>query len=120
MSSPDIWDLFQETYLADDRLGLVDYRTMPDASGRVLTATVRSGGKNQVVEGSGSGPIDAFVDALMKAGIAQIEVLDYREHALGAGADARAAAYVEAKTADGRTLFGVGVDRNIVAASLRA
>ncbi len=47
-------------------------------------------------------------------------MLDYREHALGAGADAKAAAYVEAKTEDGRVFFGVGVDRSIVMASLRA
>jgi 2-isopropylmalate synthase len=49
-----------------------------------------------------------------------LEVEDYREHALGAGADARAAAYVAAKLGDGRRLYGVGIDRNIVAASLRA
>jgi 2-isopropylmalate synthase len=86
----------------------------------VMTATVRVRGAERAIEGVGSGPIDAFVDALERAGIAALEVLDYREHALGAGADARAAAYVEARTADGRTLFGVGLDRNIVAASLRA
>ncbi|MEJ0068582.1 MAG: 2-isopropylmalate synthase [Pseudomonadota bacterium] len=119
-SSVDIWTMFQETYLAEDRLGFVEYRTVPDARGRLLTATVTAGGVERVIEGMGSGPIDAFVDALKRAGLATLEVLDYREHALGAGADARAAAYVEARTADGRILFGVGLDRNIVAASLRA
>jgi 2-isopropylmalate synthase len=77
-------------------------------------------GAERVIEGKGNGPIDAFVDALAKAGIAQISVEDYREHALGAGANAQAAAYVEARTADGRTIFGVGLDRSIVEASLRA
>jgi len=119
-SSAEIWRMFQDTYLADDRLALAEYRTLPSAQGRVLTATIRENGAERPVEGTGSGPIDAFVDALKRAGIAAIEVLDYREHALGAGADASAAAYVEARTADGRVLFGVGVDQNIVAASLRA
>jgi 2-isopropylmalate synthase len=119
-SSADIWAMFQQTYLAEDRLGFVEYRTVPDARGRLLTASVTVGGVERAIEGHGSGPIDAFVDALKRAGLASLEVLDYREHALGAGADARAAAFVEARTADGRILFGVGLDRNIVAASLRA
>jgi 2-isopropylmalate synthase len=119
-SSADIWTMFQETYLADDRLALVDYVTVPKGGVRALTATVRENGADRIVEGRGSGPVDAFVDALREAGIAALEVQDYREHALGAGASARAAAYVEAKLADGRTLYGVGIDRNIVAASLRA
>jgi 2-isopropylmalate synthase len=119
-SSAEIWRMFQETYLSEDRLALAEYRTLPSAAGRVLTATVRENGASREIEGVGSGPIDGFVNALRRAGIATIEVLDYREHALGAGADARAAAYVEARTDDGRVLFGVGIDRNIVAASLRA
>ena len=119
-SSVDIWTMFQDTYLAEDRIALVDYRTVPDGKGRKLSATIRVGGAERAIEGRGSGPIDAFVDALRRADIATVEVLDYREHALGAGADARAAAYVEARTADGRKLFGVGLDRNIVSASLRA
>jgi 2-isopropylmalate synthase len=120
ISSAEIWRMFQDTYLADDKLALVGYRTLPDPEGRLLTATVRVNGAERVIEGRGTGPIDALVDAMKQAGIAAIEVQDYREHAIGAGADARAAAYVEARTADGRTLFGVGVDRSIVDASLRA
>jgi 2-isopropylmalate synthase len=120
VTSADIWRMFQETYLADDGLTLVEYRTLPDAEGRLLTATIRVDGKERAIEGRGNGPVDAFVDALKKAGIADLAVEDYREHALGAGANAKAAAYVEAKTPDGRTLFGVGVDRSIVEASLRA
>ena len=85
-----------------------------------MSATLRANGTARVIEGKGNGPIDAFVDALKNAGIAAIEVLDYREHALGGGANAQAAAYVEARTMDGRSLFGVGIDRSIVDASLRA
>jgi len=120
VTSADIWRMFQETYLAEDALKLEEYRILPDREGRIMSATLSAHGKQTVIEGKGNGPIDAFVDALKNAGIAAIEVLDYREHALTGGANAQAAAYVEAKTADGRTLFGVGVDRSIVDASLRA
>jgi 2-isopropylmalate synthase len=120
VTSADIWRMFQETYLAEDALKLEEYRILPDREGRIMSATLSAHGKQTVIEGKGNGPIDAFVDALAKAGIAAIEVLDYREHALGGGANAQAAAYVEARTADGRTLFGVGIDRSIVDASLRA
>jgi 2-isopropylmalate synthase len=120
VTSDEIWRMFQDTYLAEDALNLVEHRVLPDAEGRLLTATITVGGIQRTIEGKGNGPIDAYVDALRKSGIAAIEVLDYREHALGGGANAQAAAYVEAKTADGRTLFGVGLDRSIVDASLRA
>ncbi len=120
VTSADIWRMFQETYLAEDALKLEEYRILPDREGRIMNATLRVKGAERVIEGKGNGPIDAFVDALKNAGIATIEVLDYREHALGGGANAQAAAYVEARTLDGRSLFGVGIDRSIVDASLRA
>jgi len=120
VTSTDIWRMFQETYMVEDALKLEEYRILPDREGRIMSATLTAHGKETVIEGKGNGPIDAFVDALKTAGIAAIEVLDYREHALTGGANAQAAAYVEARTADGRTLFGVGVDKSIVDASLRA
>ena len=120
VTSAEIWRMFQETYLAQDVLALTESRILPDRDGRMISATLSVNGKTRTIEGKGNGPIDAYVDALAKSGIAAIEVLDYREHALGGGASAQAAAYVEAKTADGRTLFGVGLDRSIVDASLRA
>jgi 2-isopropylmalate synthase len=119
-TSAEIWARFQETYLAEDRVALVDYLTVPDGRGRALNATIRQPDGERAIEGTGNGPVDAFVDALKRAGVAELQILNYSEHALGAGADAQAAAYIEARTADGRTLFGVGLDRNIVAASLRA
>ncbi|HTJ62614.1 MAG TPA: 2-isopropylmalate synthase [Alphaproteobacteria bacterium] len=120
ITSDLIWKTFEDTYLDHDALTLVDYQVLPDPAGRLITATISENGVQRKIEGRGNGPIDAFVDALDKAGIAKIEVLDYREHALTGGANAQAAAYVEAKTAKGVTLFGVGVDRSIVDASLRA
>lgn len=75
-------------------------------------------GKHRTLAGAGDGPIDAFVDALEGIGY-DIVVLDYSEHALSSGADARAAAYVECAL-DGDVLWGVGIDANIVTASLKA
>ena len=80
-------------------------------------------GQVQALEGSGNGPIAAFTDALSKVGV-DVRVLDYHEHALSAGGDARAAAYLECAVVgpDGQSsvLWGVGIDANIVTASLKA
>ena len=70
----------------------------------------------QVFSGRGNGPIDAFVSAL---GL-EIRLMDYHEHAIGSGADARAACYVELRVGNGPTLFGVGIDSNIVTASFKS
>jgi 2-isopropylmalate synthase len=119
-SSSDIWTMFCQRYLGEDEISLVDYRTAPNGNGCTINATIMDRGDECIIEGHGSGPLDAFVDALRRAGIADIAVLAYHEHALGAGSDAQAAAYVEAGLPNGRTIFGVGIDRNIVSTSLRA
>jgi 2-isopropylmalate synthase len=119
-SSADIWTMFCQRYLAEGEIDLVEYRTFPDANGRTINATIMDRSDERIIEGQGSGPLDGFVDALRRAGIADIAVLAYHEHALGAGSDAQAAAYVEAGLPDGKTIFGVGIDRDIVKASLRA
>ena len=72
------------------------------------------------VQGQGTGPIDAFVDGLSTATGHSIRVLDYHEHAVGSGASAQAVAYLELRIDEQQTLFGVGMDVNIVAASLKA
>ena len=79
---------------------------------------MRDGPREVTVEGVGNGPIAAFVDALSTLGI-DVRVLDYAEHALSAGGDARAAAYVECAVGE-RVLWGVGVDPSIVNASIKA
>jgi 2-isopropylmalate synthase len=77
-------------------------------------------GKVVRIDGRGDGPIDAFVDGLNRSRGAGIRVLDYHEHAIGSGADAKAVAYLELRIGDGVTLFGVGMDSSIVTASLKA
>jgi 2-isopropylmalate synthase len=84
-----------------------------------ITAQVQMGGRGFGVRGIGNGPIDAFVAGLSHVTGQSIRVLDYHEHAIGSGADARAVAYLELRIGE-RTLFGVGIDSNIVAASLKA
>jgi 2-isopropylmalate synthase len=68
------------------------------------------------LQGGGNGPIDAFVNAL---GL-DIKLMDYHEHAIGSGANAQAACYVELRLANGPTLFGAAIDSNIVTASFKA
>lgn len=130
--SPDlIWTTFDTEYLGQPgaRFAFAGHRTLPDphqSERRSLTASIRDGGTAIEIQGQGTGPIDAYIDALKRhAGVA-INLVDYREHAIvpkagtDGGAASEAIAYVEVKRADGSTLFGVGRDRNIVAASLKA
>ncbi len=83
-----------------------------------LAVNVYVDGEKRSLTGHGNGPIAAFVDALASVGH-DVRVLDYAEHALSSGGDARAAAYVECAIGE-RILWGVGVDANIVTASLKA
>jgi len=113
-----MWDIFATEYLSPRRLELHDYRTS-SVDGKVeVAAEVGFDGVRRVFTGVGNGPIDAFIHALSDVGI-QVRVLDYAEHAMSAGGDAQAAAYVECEV-DGQVRWGVGIDANIVTASLRA
>jgi len=85
-----------------------------------LSADVMIARQMMHIEGVGTGPIDAFVDGLAKQTGTRIRVLDYHEHSIGSGADARAVAYLELRIGDTQTRFGVGIDTNIVSASLKA
>ncbi|KRF40911.1 2-isopropylmalate synthase [Terrabacter sp. Soil810] len=122
----DLWAKFQDEYLPDpsrawgrfELANVVTDSTVDGAS--TIEATVRDGGESLTVTGTGNGPIAAFVDALSTVeGTPDVRVLDYAEHALSAGGDARAAAYVECAVGD-RVLWGVGVDPSIVTASIKA
>jgi len=104
------------------RLRFVDHQTMtdPQVKGRrILTAEITDAGKAISIEGRGTGPIDGFVDALSRHLDLPMSVADYSEHSLQRGSDAAAICYMEIESA-GRRLFGVGVNKNIVTASLEA
>ena len=77
-------------------------------------------GRRMAFEGSGNGPVDAFVDGLSRAAGVPVKVLNYHEHSIGGGAQARAAAYLEVRVGDAAPVFGVGIDANIVRATLLA
>ena len=115
-----MWAIFATEYLEPaGPVQLLGHRTASVADHQdALTVEVSVGGEHRSISGAGNGPINAFVAALASIGYG-VRVLDYNEHALSAGEDARAAAYVECEIG-GRTLWGVGVDANIVTASLKA
>ena len=83
-------------------------------------ASVLQNSVERVIEGSGNGPIAAFVQALMTAGAPAFSVAYYKEHALSAGSEASAIAYIQIRGADGSTRWGAGVDTNIELASVKA
>jgi len=124
LSSGDIWQAFEQTYLAETGpYGFCQYRTVPDTHAseiRNLTATITDRHQEVEISGQGAGPIDSFVNAFSARTGHVIRVLDYHEHALGHGADTQAVAFVELEVNGSSALFGVGQDRNITEASLKA
>jgi len=119
-----IWDTFRKEYLENTSPVEFDsHTTVPDTAHpdvRLLDAKVTFNGKPATISGRGNGPIAGYVDALGKNCGIQIRVRDYHQHATGAGSDAQAVSFIEAETANGKVLWGVGMDSNIVAASLKA
>ncbi|MGO1973952.1 MAG: 2-isopropylmalate synthase [Propionibacteriaceae bacterium] len=124
VSADVLWEVFSDEYLEVDGNLALDHVQTTSGTGThdTISAQVQSGGKVHAVEGEGNGPVSAFVDAISVLGH-QVRVLDYAEHALSAGGDAMAAAYVECEVIDGEdahVCWGVGLDANIVTASLKA
>src|SRR5579859_6039926 len=117
----EIWTAFQWTYLDPETpLELVEHETSDHGGGTALEAVISLDGEERSISGRGNGPIAAFVDALDRGCGIRLRVLDFVEHAVAAGTDATAVAYVEAAGPDGKVAWGVGMDANILTASLRA
>ncbi len=120
ISPEEMWKAFAAEYLPKDPpIELVRYETRTTESGAAVEAELRLGGEPRSVSGEGNGPIAALVHALRRIGI-DVEVLDYAEHALTAGTDASAVAYIEARDEDGAVRWGVGMDTSVLTASLGA
>jgi 2-isopropylmalate synthase len=120
LAASDIWESFKHEYLEREMpLELDGYRIASGDEGERIDAVIRHGGSEQEVAGEGNGPLDAFVRAIRDATGIDARVLDYEEHALGSGSDARAAAYVQVEVGE-QTSWGVAVHHSIVTASLRA
>ncbi|MCI0546470.1 MAG: 2-isopropylmalate synthase [Candidatus Rokubacteria bacterium] len=124
ITADQIWAAFEATYLTRTHpVALVGHpvTTIGGASGEAdVEAVLRVNGVECLIRGHGNGPIAAFVEALGKGADLAVEVLDYHEHAIGEGAGAAAVAYVELRGTEGAVRWGVGIDPNIVSASLRA
>ena len=128
VTSDAIWHIFQDEYLPapanrpEDKWGrfeLTRTRTASDLAGEVsLQIDLRIGDETESVEATGNGPIAAFLNIMSEQGI-EVKLYDYVEHALSAGGDALAAAYVELNV-NGKRLWGVGIDADISTASLKA
>jgi len=122
VSPKEMWDAFSEEYLAPilplERMKQRVDAAEEDTGLTSITATVKINGEETEISGAGNGPLAAFVHALGSVGF-EVAVLDYSEHAMSAGDDAQAAAYVEASVG-GRTVWGVGIAPSITTASLRA
>jgi 2-isopropylmalate synthase len=117
----EIWTAFQWTYLNPETpLELVEHQTGDHGEGTALEAVISLDGEERAISGRGNGPIAAFVDALARDCGIRLRVVDFVEHAVAAGSDATAVAYVEATDEKGAVAWGVGMDANILTASLRA
>ena len=120
VAASDIYAIFKQEYLDQTTpYSYAAHRTQEDSSrdeSVEIDLDVMLGGEKQALHGAGNGPIDAFVDAL---GL-DVKLMDYHEHAISSGANAQAACYVELRLGNGPTMFGVGVDSNIVTASFKA
>jgi 2-isopropylmalate synthase len=117
----EMWDAFSSSYLADDaNIRLISSEVVSGEKGTHVTAQVLLDGRHETITGQGNGPVDALVNGLRDALGIEIEVDDYHEHALTAGAEASAAAYVQATGAGGARLWGVGIHSSILDATLAA
>ncbi len=118
-----IWQSFQQAYInCDTPLSLLAYTITQDVQKQADTISVRlmdNSGKEQTLNGSGAGPIEAFVNLLKTHHNLSFNLIDYHEHAIGAGSDAKAAAYIQIKV-ENHYYFGVGLDSDIMTASMTA
>jgi 2-isopropylmalate synthase len=124
LNSDDIWHAFQDAYYVGAEhavFELVDYEETRATDGtRLFAGVITVDGRPTHVSGRGKGLVSSVVATLRETFALELEVLDYSEHALGQGSEARAAAYLECALPDERIVWGVGIDEDIATASVRA
>jgi 2-isopropylmalate synthase len=118
-TAADLWKIFRKEFGMDVSQA-PQYRLAEEDGVVTLGAKLQWDGQERNLQGTGTGPIDAFVQALSQSLGYAVRVMNYSEHAVGEGANAQAVAYVEVRVAESQTVFGVGMDANIVSASMRA
>lgn len=123
LNAADIWEAFKSAYHVQTHpkhFQLVDYEESRASDGtRIFAGKIAVEGGEQSVSGRGNGLISSVVATLEEAFDLDLKVLDYTEHALGSGRDARAAAYLKCESGD-RVIWGCGIDEDIATASVRA
>jgi 2-isopropylmalate synthase len=121
ISPAEIWDVFTTTYQPENAtIQLLSSEVTADQHNTRIFAQLVVAGQHVTVKGQGNGPIDALMTGLRNEMDVDFKVRDYHEHALTAGSEASAVAYVEAKGIDGTTWWGVGMSSSILDASLEA
>jgi 2-isopropylmalate synthase len=121
LTSSDIRDAFQAEYLGrTSPVALEHFKTTERDSVVQCEARINIEGQPHALSGSGNGPIDAFVHALAGTGLPRFDIVNYSEHSLGAGAEAKAVSYIQVKMERGAAFFGAGIDTNIELASIKA
>ncbi|HET6537030.1 MAG TPA: 2-isopropylmalate synthase [Sphingopyxis sp.] len=120
--SEDIWTAFEGHYLnaTDKRFQLIDWSENRGGDERIFAGKLTIDGVERTVSGRGNGLMSSVIAALADSGGPVMDIVDYSEHAIGHGSDAQAAAYVECRTSDGKSLFGCGLDTDVATASVRA
>ncbi|GIZ13654.1 2-isopropylmalate synthase [Pseudomonas sp. NCCP-436] len=117
MTAQQIYALLESEYLqADAPYALKSHRLQEENGTSAVDVEVVENGENRHWRGIGKGPLEALAAALPVS----VEVMDYSEHAIGAGTNAKAAAYIELRVNGGRALHGIGIDENLTTASFRA
>ena len=123
LNAADIWDAFVKAYRLEvpQRFTLGAYEETRAPNGdRIFAGSIEVDGLQKSVSGRGNGLISSVVAAMKEGFGIDLDIADYAEHAIGHGSGAQAAAYVECRTPDGRTLWGVGIDEDVATASVRA
>jgi len=121
LTPQEIRDIFLAEYLQRTApVTLEHFKTTERDSKVKCEATIKVDGTPRKLTAEGNGPIDAFVRALGAAGLPKFELLNYSEHSLGKGAEARAVSYIQIKTEKGQSVYGAGTDTNIELASIKA
>lgn len=123
LSADELFGVFRHHYLeVPQKYALTGHTLFEESScenGVHFKGTLRVDGECRELEATGNGPLDAFFNALRKVGVDGYTFQSYHEHAISSGSDSKAIAYIELKTPDGHSIFGVGIESNINRASIQ-
>jgi 2-isopropylmalate synthase len=120
ISSSEIWDIFEKSYLQPvDNFSYIKHSSSSKQEIHSLELTMNMKNIETVIKGSGNGPIDSFINGLSNEVGVDIKVADYHQSAISSGSDAKAAAYIELEN-NGKTFWGVGIHPNTTRASFDA